>query len=64
MFLPNEKDDDFKDVQRAGLMLFLKYKAQSRPGSSDLSSISASSVQRSQDVIDNSQEAHNELYEN
>ena len=45
-------------------MLFLKYRAQSRAGSIDFSSILASSVQRGQNVIDNSQEAHDELYDN
>ena len=47
MSLPSEKDDDFEDVQRAGPMLL---------ESIEFSSVSANSVQRGQNVIDNSQE--------
>ena len=45
--LSNEKDYVIEDVQRAGPMLFSKYRAQSREsaGSSDFSSLSASGVQ-------------------
>ena len=40
-----------------------KYRAQSRAGSSNFSSILASRIQRGQKVIDNSQETQDELYD-
>ena len=51
--LPNEEDDDIEDVQRAGPMLFSKYRAQNRQSSgiNDFSRLSASGVQTGQNVL-------------
>ena len=56
--LPSEEDDDIEDVQHAGPLLFSKCRTQSRElaGSSDISSISVSSVRTGQHVLDDSQE--------
>ena len=64
--LPHEKDDDIENVERGGPMLFSKYRAQNRetPGSSGILSISAASVQTGQNVLDDSQEAEEELDDN